>query len=266
MKKHLLFIPYFSALALIISCGGTNDNNQEITIEKDSIITIINTDFETINFKATDSVDIFANEYKIDDTSPVILLCHQARFNKFEYDGIAQRLNENGFNCIAMDQRSGGPIGSAQNETNLSAVEKGKGVDYLDAIQDIEAAIDFVADRYNQDIILWGSSYSSTLVLWQALSNEKVKSVVSFSPGDYFPELGSLTDSLENLKKPFFITSGLWEAEETRILLGKVQLTTEQVHFIPIGDGHHGSRALWTNQSGGEEYWEAVINFLNKLK
>ena len=265
MNKLSLILPFG---ILLFSCGnGSDDSEKEVTIEKDSIVIIEDAlPYEKISFEAPDGVTIHANEYKIDDSSPIILLCHQARFNKFEYDGIAERLNSEGFNCIAMDQRSGGPIASAQNETNLSAKENGAGVDYLDAIQDITAGVNYTADRYDQKVILWGSSYSSSLVLWEGMNNENVKSTISFSPGDYFPEIGSLTDSLTNYTKPFFITCSKAEIPGTEAILSKMTFGDKQTHFKPTGDGHHGSRALWINQDGGEEYWMAVLDFLNSIK
>lgn len=255
----------FGLPMLFLACQPQTDNESTANCETDTVY-VHDFDYVPLTIEAPDSVKIAANEYKIDDTSPIIVLCHQAQFNKFEYDGIAQRLNEMGFNCIAIDQRSGGPIGSTQNLTNLDAQKAGKAVSYLDAQQDITAAVNFTAERYQQEVILWGSSYSSTLVLWESLKNENIRAVVSFSPGDYFEELGSLTDQLPQLSIPFFITSGGWEAEATTQLLSKTELGANQIQFIPEGDGHHGSRALWPNQSGGEEYWEAVTDFLNQLK
>ncbi len=224
-------------------------------------------DYKSITFHSLDSLEITANLYEIGEDAPTIVLCHQARFNKFEYEGVAQVLNEKGFNCLAIDQRSGGPIANQLNQTNLKAVEENKGVDYLDAIQDITAAVNYAANRYNKPIILWGSSYSSTLVLYEAINNENVKAVVSFSPGNYFQnELGSLVDKLEDFKKPFFITSSLAEIPGVEKLLAKVKFKKKQVHFKPNGGGHHGSRALWPHQTGGEEYWEAISKWLSKIK
>lgn len=225
------------------------------------------TNISKVTFPSLDSVLISANIYEIDNDSPVILLCHQASFNKFEYDGIAQKLNERGFNCIAIDQRSGGPISSMPNETAISAFENGKPMGYLDAEKDIIAAINFVHNKYNKSIILWGSSYSSTLALYIAIENEMVSSVISFSPGNYFAGIkGSLTEKLHDFNKPMFITSAKQEAPAVKEMLKDVVLKNNQFHFVPEGDGYHGSRALWAHQIGGEEYWLAIDKFLNFLK
>ena len=71
-----------------------------------------------------DSLTISANLYETGKENPVIVLCHQANYNKFEYAGIAEVLNEKGFNCLAIDQRYGGPIANQQNETALEASKK----------------------------------------------------------------------------------------------------------------------------------------------
>ncbi len=222
---------------------------------------------ELIEFNSLDSLKISAHLYQIDDSSPVILLCHQARFNKFEYAGIAERLNRMGYNCMAIDQRSGGPIGDRQNLTYLRARKLEKDVDYIDAEPDIKAAILYLHKKFNSKIILWGSSYSSTLALYLAAEMDEVSAVLSFSPGNYMADKkGSLIDILSDFDKPMFLTSSKFEAKGISELISKHKLTKYQVQFIPEGNGHHGSRALWINQMGGDEYWIAVGLFLKQLK
>ncbi len=113
-----------------------------------------------------------------------------------------------GFNCISIDQRSGGHLVEWFNETMLKAVKKGKPVEYLDAEQDIIAAVDYAAAKYKKKVILWGSSYSATLAIYQAVENKKIEAVIAFSPGEYFADQKkSLLEKLKGFKKPMFITS-----------------------------------------------------------
>lgn len=220
---------------------------------------------ENATFPSRDSLMVSAKVYGSDPTNPTILLCHQARYNKSEYDGIAERLRQAGFNCIAIDQRSGGPIGAVQNETYNRAIALGLPTNYVDAQQDIEAAIDFAKTRFNTPLILWGSSYSSTLALYIGAENPLVEAVVSFSPGDYLAdEKGSLVPIMANFSKPYFITSSKSEGVGVSNLLPD-EKNANQTVFTPKGPGHHGSRALWINQSGGEEYWEAIEVFLASM-
>ena len=220
----------------------------------------------TLEFPSLDSLLITANLYDHGNEAPVIVLCHQARYNKFEYSEIAKTLFDNGFNCIAIDQRSGGPIVESSNETALRAIEADKPVDYIDAEQDIVAAINFAADKYNRKIILWGSSYSSTLALHLASENEKIEAVIAFSPGDYLDEYkGDLKSKLVHLKTPMFVTSSKTEAPELTTLVGDLTNREFQTQFIPTQEGKHGSKALWKTNEDNEDYWTAILNFLNEI-
>lgn len=263
MKKIIMLLVLITAF---LSCNqnqstdeeqfnsDTNNGNSEKTMP------------EKVYFPSLDSLKITANLYHINDSAPVIVLCHQARFNKFEYDDIALKLVEMGYNCLAIDQRSGGPIASQKNETYLEALKQGKSTDYIDAELDILAAVNYAEKLYHQPVILWGSSYSSTLALYIGLENDKVKAVIAFSPGNYLASAkGSLIDKMKNFKKPFFVTSSKPEAAEVKELLSKVAIADKQVQFVPQSNGNHGSRALWETQEGAEEYWKALTEFLKSL-
>ena len=130
--------------SFIIGCTNdsqSKESNKESVIQKE----ISNDSIPIkVEFPSLDSLIIAALIYEINDTAPVVLLCHQARFNKFEYDEIAPELNKRGFNCVAIDQRSGGPIIDSPNETTLRAIKANKPIDYLDAEQDIIAAINYM--------------------------------------------------------------------------------------------------------------------------
>ncbi len=253
---------FLSLTLLIVGCASNTDDKSELVKTEQIEKTIL---FEKITFPSLDSLPVTANLYQSIDDAPVIVLCHQARFNKFEYTKIAETLSKNGFTCLAIDQRSGGPIVETFNETMVAAVAAGKPVDYLDAEQDIIAAVNFMAKKYNKKVILWGSSYSSTLVLYVALENDNVAAVISFSPGDYFiEEKGSLKEKLGKLTKPMFVTSSKEEAVELTGMLEKVKMGKSMIHFVPNSAGAHGSRALWKTDLNNGEYWAAINAFLDE--
>ena len=223
--------------------------------------------FTKISFPSKDGLMITGNLYEINKTKPTILLCHQAGYNKYEYLDIAPRLNDLGYNCLAIDQRSGGTFAQQQNETYELAKSQGiENLEYIDAQQDIEAAIDYLNKKYHQKIIIWGSSYSSSLVLFIAQNNSNVKASISFSPGNYFGNAKKpLEEVFKNIDKPFFITSSKKESTTLQSHL-KTNLKNQQVHFIPKASGFHGSRVLWAGQKGAEEYWIALTNFLESIQ
>lgn len=222
-------------------------------------------DYKAIQFPSLDNLMISANLYHVDNSAPVIVLCHQARFNKFEYAGIAPKLQKKGFNCIAIDQRSGGPISNRTNKTKNLAVKNNKSTNYIDAEQDIIAAVNYAKKKYGKSVILWGSSYSATLSLHVAAENDNVAAVVSFSPGDYLGDKKMpIAEKIKDFTKPMFVTSSKRETERVSKLFVNLKTAENQILFFPENDGYHGSRALWESQDGGEEYWKAINNFLDK--
>jgi len=252
-------------LLLVFSCSETS-TEKSAPANPNAEIAPINIP-QKITFPSLDGLTITANLYHLNDSAPVIVLCHQANFCKAEYAGIAKTLMEKGFNCLAIDQRSGRGLVEDFNETWLEAVKQKKPTDFLDAEQDIVAAVNFAAKKYGRKIILWGSSYSSTLVLYIAMANNNVQSVISFSPGDYFiKEKGSLTKMLATFSKPMFVTSSKEESKELVAMVSGMKMNENQLQFIPDSTGYHGSRALWKTNENNEEYWNAVEAFLAKAK
>ncbi len=270
MNKYLIVL---SVLSLILSCQPKPEEKAPESTEPQPLEEA-KPAFEKVQFTTTDGYTVFGDIYRISDTAPVIVLCHQAGFNKFEYHEIAPWLLLLGYNSLAIDQRSGGTmLDSFINETASFNSDKIKELNpsrmegFLSAQPDIEAAIDYASKLFGQKVILWGSSYSASHALYQGLSNDKVRAVIAFSPGNYYNEAkGSIEEKLEGFSKPLFVTSSRKESSDLTKLIAKLRLADLHVQFIPEGKGQHGSKALWQSNEGYEEYRAAVEDFLNKLK
>ena len=219
---------------------------------------------ETITFYAIDSVQITADTYFIDNPKGMILLCHQAGFSRGEYLETAKKLNDLGFSCMAIDQRSGKGVNGVVNQTAAYANSKAVNVGYAGAKKDVEAAIDYLFSlNNNEPIILVGSSYSASLALWIASErNEKIKAVAAFSPGEYLKGR-KLMQMIRPLKIPVFITSSRREIGPVTKLIRRVR-EKYVVHYKPKEKGIHGSRAIWESTEGYAGYWGAFKNFLLK--
>ena len=127
---------------------------------------------ETVTFASKDGLPVTADLYMAySSDAPLILLCHRANWSRGEYLEIAPKLNLMGFNAIAIDQRSGKTKNDVDNATKKAAEEAGKGTTYLDAVQDIQSAIEYASKLSNKKLILWGSSYSSSLGFTLVKSN-----------------------------------------------------------------------------------------------
>lgn len=220
---------------------------------------------EKVSFLSDDGLRITADVYLANKENPFIILLHQANYSRGEYVDIAPRLVKLGFNCIAIDLRSGDKINYIENETAHLAEKQNIPNEYLDAIADIEAAIKFSRSYTRYPVILFGSSYSASLSLMIASKNNQVAAVVAFSPGEYFrPEI-NVKDSIKGLNKPVFVASSKLEFPYAEELLSGI--SNEYVTFFkPDGKGIHGAKALWPNQQDADSYWFNLMLFLNQLK
>jgi dienelactone hydrolase len=197
--------------------------------------------------------------------APIILLCHQARFSRGEYKEIAPRLNKLGFNCLAIDQRAGDKVNKIDNETARLAREKGMKTDYLDAEQDIVSAVKYLNNKYQKHVIIFGSSYSASLALKVAKENDAVGAVVVFSPAEYFDDKSFVAKHCAGLDKPLFATASKEHSDEVTDLIKDV-VSRVKVQYIPQSEGENGSKVLWSDKLGNQEYWIALMSFLNKVK
>jgi len=225
---------------------------------------------KTINFISEDGLLITADSYTPhkSNTTPLILLFHQAGSSRGEYTEIAPQLNKLGFNCIAVDLRSGEFSRGKDNETSIQASKKNLATSYADAMPDIIASLRYARRNYpNSKTIAWGSSYSAALVLKVAGDYPQlVDGVIAFSPGEYFSHLGKsktwIRDSAKYINAPTFITSSKKEANDWAPIYDVIKTTNRQ-SFVPETAGKHGSKALWKKYAVSQSYWNAVTAFLN---
>jgi dienelactone hydrolase len=221
---------------------------------------------QKITFTAKDGLVITADLYFGSTQNPYIILLHQAGYSRGEYREIAPKLVNLGYNCIALDQRSGEEVNFVKNETAARAKDLNLVRNYLDALPDIHAAIDYVKQKTNKPIVLWGSSYSASLSLVVACQELKVGALIVFSPGEYFEPNDFVKSKISKLSIPVLALSSKAEYPamvEMLSVVPKKLLTT----FKPSTDeGKHGSKALWESNPSNKEYWMAVTMFFSKLK
>lgn len=223
--------------------------------------------FEHISLKASDGVSVSANLYSLgDDTAPWVILCHQAGYSRGEYLEIAPKLNELGYNCVALDQRSGKEVNDVQNQTHVSAEAMGLPTTYPDAIPDVKAALDYVTnEKKGATVILWGSSYSASLTFVMAAKHpELINAIVAFSPSEYFTVDGKeINEFATEVTCPVFISSAKSEHDAWKGIYEKV--SSVKSYHLPEVKGIHGSRGLWESTEGNEEAWGALKEYLKSL-
>jgi alpha-beta hydrolase superfamily lysophospholipase len=217
----------------------------------------------TTTLRAADGVVVHGAFYSASDPKAVVLLFHQAGSGKGEYATIAPRLAAAGYEALAIDQRSGGDL-FGKNQT---AAALGRQASYVEAEQDLEAALAWGRKR-KLPVILWGSSYSAALVFRVAARHPKeVKAVLAFSPGEYLGAAAPVSAAAAAVRAPLFVTSASdpEEIAAARAILAASPASLKVQH-VPM-QGVHGSSTLIAakNPRGVEQNWSAVMAFLGRL-
>lgn len=220
---------------------------------------------QKIIFPSSDALLITSDLYFVNDSLPYMVLCHQAGYSRAEYAETAKKFCMLGYNCLAIDQRSGNEVNGVKNETATLALQKKKPTAYLDAEKDIIAAIDYAYTKSGKKVFLVGSSYSASLVLKIAATNKKVRAVMAFSPGEYFGTKLKLKDAIKNITVPVFVTSSKEEANDVSTLISDIKPKIKN-QFVPTSKGKHGSSCLWKSNPGYHEYWFAIMVFIKQMR
>jgi dienelactone hydrolase len=220
---------------------------------------------EQVTLTASDGVKVYADFYPADSKSqPYILLFHQAGSNRAEYAPIAPRLVKLGFNCLAIDQRSGGDLFGQQNETVRLVGHNGE---YSDVRKDMEAALAWARSSGNNgQVLVWGSSYSAALVFLLAAEHpQEIAGVLAFSPDEFLDNPRAVHGAAAKISVPIFVTSA---KDQDEIAAANSVLSVaparQKTQFVPHIAGVHGSSTLRAdkNRAGESENWRAVEEFL----
>lgn len=211
---------------------------------------------ETVSFQASDGVTVTADVSR-GSTNTVIVLFHMAGASRGEYKQIAPALNSLGYTTLAVDQRSGRSFGGVKNET--AARVPGKSA-FIDAVPDLKAAVNYARQSLGATRVgVVGSSYSASLVLVLAGQDRGfADAIMSFSPGEYFPDRALVKKSAAGITVPVFITAARNEASQWKPIAEVIG--GRATGFVPNGAGKHGATALLT--PARDEYWAALQGFL----
>ncbi len=269
LKKQMIVMALLAGLGLLGACAAESSlNTSSDQAKAQAKASTGEVQATAVELKAADGVEVFGDTRAVQNPKALILLFHQAGSNRSEYATIAPRLAKAGYSTLVIDQRSGGDMFGAHNAT----VDKlGHSADYLDALQDLEAALAWAhADGRNAPVIVWGSSYSAALVfLLAARHPHDIAAVMAFSPGEYLGKPHLVRDAAAKVTVSVYVTSaknGEEIAAAKDILSAAVSKSKTQ--FVPKTAGVHGSSTLRADRDpeGADENWQAVMTFLGGLQ
>jgi dienelactone hydrolase len=218
-----------------------------------------------VNFPSKDGLSITADLYGAAEEAPYVLLFHQAGSSRGEFPEIARRIVKLGYNCLAVDLRSGDEINYIKNETAASAKERGLATGYIDARADLKASITYAYHLGKKAVILLGSSYSASLCLLEGKENPQVEAVIAFSPGEYFGEQLKVGARIAGLQKPVFAACTAKEFSYMEQLFKGIDPTWKTLVKPAKGKGIHGASMLWESSDASDEIWLSLMLFFRNL-
>lgn len=253
-------------LAVLGGCQPAGEANNQSA----NVAATIEAQPHKVTLKAADGVTVHGRYYEADSPKALILLFHQAGSSKDEYATIAPRLVEAGYSALAIDQRSGGGL-YGPNETvagDGAAMEMPEGESYLAAEKDLEAALAW-AEQRKLPIVLWGSSYSSSLIFRVAAARPgTVKALLAFSPGEYFDDKTLIRKAAAKVTVPVFVTSTADkdEVENGDLVFNALPKNDTSERIVPRRSVHGSSMLVESkNPDGAADIWQAVLAFLGKV-
>jgi len=250
LMKSLALIP--AGLFFAAACSQTPDAEKSAgstTEPAGSEVPAAEAPSGPIIAETSDGVTVYGEPYfgDLGVDAPLILLFHQAGSNgRGEYAGLASWLNQNGYRAIAWDQRSGGDLYGEANRTS-AGMSEGTPAEYCDAYPDLEAALDQVtAAGLAENVIVWGSSYSGSLVFRLGKDYPSVISgVIAFSPASGGPLVNCRARMwAADVAAPMFALRPASEMERAPSVEQREILTAAGVDFLVVENGVHGSSML----------------------
>ena len=218
-----------------------------------------------LTFMTEDKLTVTADLYLYDAGAPYIILFHQENSSRGEYREIAPKLLKMGFNCLAVDLRSGKECNFVQNETAALAQKSNLTATLLDAEKDIRAAMDYIEKTaIKNQYILFGSSFSASLAMKIANQNKRAVAVIAYSPGEYFSPV-KVTDWLKDFNKLLYISSTKREQPFVTELVKDIPSQFLTI-YQPSGEGIRGSPALWNEHPQANDCWMSLMMFVKKVK
>lgn len=218
-----------------------------------------------VSFQAEDGLDVTADLYEMNEASPYVLLFHQNGSSRGEFYEIANRITKFGYNCLAVDLRSGMEENYVQNETARRAKEGAFSHDLIDCQKDIQAAIDYAREKSGKKVVLFGSAFSASLCLIAGKDHQEVEAVIAFSPGEFFPSDFNVSELLVDYPIPVFV-AGMKREEPYLIDLLALVPDDKKTIFVPETDqGGYGAKALWESNISSFEYWLGLLMFFKSI-
>lgn len=220
---------------------------------------------KTITMMSEDGVTITADLYYKSADLPYVLMFHQDNSSRGEYQDIAPRIMDMGYNCLAVDLRVGGSSNYIENETSKSARSKGLQSTYLETENDIATIIEYAYKKSGQPVIMFGSSYSSALCIKLGINNARVGAMVVFEPGEFLKPDYLIKENAAEIDKPVFVATTSANLSYVKSMFSATDAANLTYYYPNSPSNLRGAKVLWPDNTNNKDYWLSLLLFFSKL-
>ena len=228
-----------------------------------------NSGFKTVSFPSADGLEVSADFYPgAYPAAPLVLLFHQSGSSRGEFRKVAWRMQELGYNALAVDLRWGKNASGIVNETArrngtpalIEQVEAGVASPWptiYASYPDMLAALDWADQQgLRGPRFALGSSFSAMLVL-KLGAERPLSGVLAYSPGEYDEAAPRQARAwAQQIKVPVLNVAGPTEEELVSPIADAVKVRGSQ--FVIARSGRHGAAIIFAS----EENWQTLAGFL----
>lgn len=226
------FLVFAALLMLVVavaaSCTQAKQGQTVKELQQDDKV-------QLVSFVTEDGFEIKGNYYKAEGSKSVLLL-HMLGKDRYDYDSLAQQLQENGYNALAIDFRGHGSSTSRNGiETSYKSFSED---DFGSMAEDAAAAKRFLTGRNKTMSAIIGASIGANIALKYAASDDEVKTIVLLSPGENYRGI-LMAGYAQAFAKPVFMAASeedRYSADSARKL--NTLLTGKKELRMLVGRGH----------------------------
>lgn len=218
---------------------------------------------EKVILKTKDDLDIVGDYYNLSTQKQGVLLLHMMPANRKSWWDLALKLEDNGFQVLAIDLR-----GHGESTNGPDGYKNFSNEEHQKSILDIEAALDFfkVLNIKLENIIIGGASIGANLALWYGSENNEIKKIFCLSPGINYREIKPLNfvNKLTSDQQIFIATSldDKNNANESYEIFEKTPSKDKKI--IIYKSAGHGTNMFYKNNLDEPNLIDEIIQWILK--
>ncbi len=216
----------------------------------------------SVKLKTSDGKEIVGDFYPVENkTAPAVALLHMMPSTKESWRDFAKKLNQTGFQALAIDLR-----GHGESQGGPDGFRKFTDEQHQASIYDIESTVEFFVSRgvVLENISLAGASIGANLALRFESEHPEIRASVLLSPGLGYHgiDIEPMAKKLQSGQAVFFSAGGVndeYSSETSQKLFDAVKSKNKRIKIFQ--NAGHGTTMFLEEPN----FMEEIINWFKNI-